>query len=95
MARASSINTLEYRPERCINCGMCSIVCPHGVFMPGENAAELSDPDACMECGACRRNCAVGAISVRSGVGCAQALIKYELTGKRPVCHSGETPYRI
>jgi len=31
--------------------------------------------DACMECGACSRNCPFDAISVKSGVGCAAAVI--------------------
>jgi Fe-S-cluster-containing hydrogenase component 2 len=28
-------NTLAFNVEACINCGMCSAVCPHGVFAPG------------------------------------------------------------
>ncbi len=32
----SKLNTLEYFPERCSGCGMCSVVCPHGVFGPPE-----------------------------------------------------------
>lgn len=77
-------NTLRYDPERCINCGLCSVVCPHGVFRASEPVAELANPEACMECGACERNCPAGAIWVESGVGCAVALMRAVLFGERP-----------
>jgi len=80
-------NTLEYSPELCINCGMCSTVCPHAVFAPGEHSALLVRPEACMECGACQRNCPTEAIFVDSGVGCAAAMIAAALGGKSdPTC---------
>lgn len=75
-------NTLRYYPARCINCGMCSIVCPHAVFEEGEKAALLVNPTGCMECGACQMNCPVDAIEVNSGVGCAAAMINAVLTGQ-------------
>jgi NAD-dependent dihydropyrimidine dehydrogenase PreA subunit len=78
---ASSLNTLSFNAERCINCGMCSAVCPHGVFMAGERIVRIVRPDACMECGACRLNCPVGALQVNSGVGCAAAMIYAALRG--------------
>ena len=81
------INTLEYDPALCINCGMCSAVCPHGVFAADGRVARLVRPEACMECGACQLNCPTGAITVDSGVGCAAAMIHAALTGrKEPVC---------
>jgi NAD-dependent dihydropyrimidine dehydrogenase PreA subunit len=79
----SEFNTLEYDPALCANCGLCSIVCPHGVFAAGERAARLVRAEACMECGACQRNCPTGAIAVDSGVGCAAAMIRAALTGKK------------
>ena len=81
MEGASTINTLEYRPELCINCGMCWTVCPHGVFSPNGSTARLARYEACMECGACALNCPTGAITVDSGVGCAAAMIRAALTG--------------
>lgn len=74
-AKKKLINTLEYKPELCINCGMCSTVCPHGVFKPGKDTAKIVRFEACMECGACQLNCSVNAIKVESGVGCAKAMI--------------------
>jgi NAD-dependent dihydropyrimidine dehydrogenase PreA subunit len=75
MAR-SRINTLEYDPALCNRCGLCAVVCPHGVFAAGDGeAARLVDRDACMECGACRLNCEAGAIKVDSDVGCAYAMM--------------------
>ncbi len=82
-------NTLKYDPEECINCGMCSKVCPHGVFKPGEDAAILANKEACMECGACYLNCPTVAIEVESGVGCAAAMIQSALTGKPESCGGG------
>ena len=77
----SALNTLAYSAERCINCGMCSAVCPHGVFVTGESIVRVVRPDACMECGACQINCPVGALRVDSGVGCAAAMINAALRG--------------
>jgi len=74
--------SLRYYPERCINCKRCTQVCPHGVFAEGAEHAELARPSACMECGACAGNCPVQAITVRSGVGCAWAMIGAALRGK-------------
>ena len=50
-------NTLVYDPDACINCGMCSMVCPHGAFEAGENSAVLAHKERCMECGACTFEC--------------------------------------
>ena len=83
--KKASMNTLEYRPSKCVNCGMCSSVCPHGVFRAGAKKAELVRGDACMECGACQMNCPTGAIKVESGVGCASAMISAALHGRDEV----------
>lgn len=83
-------NTLEYTPEMCINCRMCSTVCPHGVFKAGTDKAQLADSLACMECGACQLNCPVDAIKVDSGVGCAYAMMWSAITGSDEItCGSG------
>jgi len=87
MIRASELNTLQYDPELCIGCEMCVIVCPHAVFAMNSRVAQLVRPEACMECGACQLNCPTGAITVESGVGCAAAMIRAALTGKKePAC---------
>lgn len=82
MQDAYDTNTLVYHPDRCAGCGMCSIVCPHRVFVQTGDVAELARASDCMECGACRMNCPTGAIEVDSGVGCAQALMLASLTGR-------------
>jgi NAD-dependent dihydropyrimidine dehydrogenase PreA subunit len=78
--------TLKYDPEECINCGMCTKVCPHAVFERREKAVALVNPEACMECGACFLNCPTEAIEVESGVGCAAAMIQAALTGGEETC---------
>jgi len=84
-ADRNALNTLSFRPSRCVNCGRCWEVCPHRVFAPGEKRARLAAPERCMECGACQRNCPTGAVAVDSGVGCAAAMIKAALTGSKEV----------
>ncbi len=67
--------TLDLNSETCNGCGMCVIVCPHEVFELSGKKAHIIRKDYCMECGACAINCPVQAISVNSGVGCANAVI--------------------
>ena len=67
--------TLRFDVEKCTGCQLCTMVCPHGVFEMDGNRARIVDLGACMECGACQRNCAFGAIDVKSGTGCAAAII--------------------
>ena len=84
-------NSLVYDSSKCINCGLCSIVCPHAVFGTGEKVALFLNPEACMECGACQLNCPTNAIQVNSGVGCAAAMINAILSGKdEPSCGGGD-----
>lgn len=69
------VSTLCFNSRLCINCKNCIAVCPHQVFAVEKNRVQLKDEDACMECGACVTNCPAGAVFVRSGVGCAQAIL--------------------
>ncbi len=78
--------SLQLDVSRCTGCGMCAVVCPHGVFALEDRKARLLDRDACMECGACATNCPAEAIEVQSGVGCAEAIINGLLTGKETCC---------
>ena len=45
----------------------------------------------CIECGACMMNCPFGALRVRSGVGCAAALINGLIRGGEPECGCGNS----
>ncbi len=83
MNRVSEINSLRYDSALCIGCGLCEDVCPHGVFAMNGRLARLVRPAACMECGACQKNCPVGALWVDSGTGCAEAMIRAALSGKK------------
>jgi len=78
--------TLKLKAENCTGCGMCAEVCPHGVFAIDGKKARIVDRDSCMECGACQRNCPFAAIEVKTGVGCAAAVINGILTGAEPSC---------
>jgi NAD-dependent dihydropyrimidine dehydrogenase PreA subunit len=84
-----NVVTLELNVNKCIGCGMCVAVCPHRVFQLNNKKAEIIDRDACMECGACSRNCPVDAISVKTGVGCAAAVIQGFIQKTEPVCDCG------
>lgn len=84
-----NVVTLTLDTEKCTGCGLCTTVCPHGVFEL-DVKARVVDRDACMECGACARNCPVDAISVQSGVGCVAAIIIGALHGTEPNCGCGD-----
>jgi len=81
-----NVVTLKLETEKCTGCGMCADVCPHGVFSVDKKKAEIVDRDSCMECGACEKNCPFAAIEVRSGVGCAAAVINSILNRTEPGC---------
>ena len=81
-----NVTTLAYDVGKCVGCGRCTEVCPHGVFDMSNGKAYVTDKDFCMECGACALNCPVKAIKVNAGVGCATAIIYSWFTGKEPTC---------
>ena len=85
MLNAYLENTLVYNPEACNGCALCVAVCPHAVFEMNGRKAILAHASACMECGACQKNCITNAIRVKSGVGCAAAMIRAAMTGKKEV----------
>ncbi|HHX63811.1 MAG TPA: 4Fe-4S binding protein [Chloroflexi bacterium] len=90
IVQVSDLNTLRYDASRCIGCGMCVVVCPHGVFVLEDKIAQPVRARACIECGACRRNCPTAAIMVDAGVGCAAAFIHAALYGGEPNCGCGD-----
>lgn len=88
----SGVATLQYDPEKCTGCKRCLEVCPHAVFAMADKKAAVADRDLCMECGACENNCEFGAIRVRSGVGCASAIINGIIRGGEPTCDCSGSP---
>jgi len=82
MVYLKGVTTLRVFEEKCIRCGMCLEVCPHAVLSLNGGKVQIEDRDACMECGACAQNCPAGAITVKSGVGCANAVIN-SLLGRK------------
>lgn len=80
------VSTLTLNPQACTGCGLCAIVCPHGVLAMAGGRAEIVDHDGCMECGACALNCPAAALVVTPGVGCAAAIINSWIKGGKPVC---------
>lgn len=81
-----NVSTLTLDADKCIGCGMCTTVCPHGVFAVADRKAAITDLDSCMECSACVKNCPVSALNATPGVGCAAAIINGFLTGTEPSC---------
>jgi NAD-dependent dihydropyrimidine dehydrogenase PreA subunit len=84
--------TLKLDAEKCTGCRVCTVVCPHGVFAMADKRATIVDLGACMECGACALNCAWGAITVKPGVGCAEAIIHSWIYGGEPSCGCSTVP---
>ena len=89
MRHLSNVATLDFFADKCSGCGMCAVVCPHGVFVMRDMLAHITDRDKCMECGACVKNCSTGAVSVTPGVGCATALITGFFLKSAPTCGPG------
>jgi NAD-dependent dihydropyrimidine dehydrogenase PreA subunit len=81
-----NVVTLKLNTELCNGCRMCTIVCPHAVFEIVDNKARIVDVDDCMECGACALNCQNGAITVKSGVGCAAGILNGILNNSEASC---------
>ncbi len=79
----SGVSTLHLDEAACAGCGMCEMVCPHGVLRMENRKARVADADGCMECGACARNCPVSALKVTPGVGCAHYIIQTWIRGKK------------
>jgi NAD-dependent dihydropyrimidine dehydrogenase PreA subunit len=86
MQYLKNVVTLKLNTELCNGCRMCTIVCPHAVFEIADKKARIIDIDDCMECGACAMNCESGAITVKSGVGCASGIINGILKNTEPTC---------
>jgi MinD superfamily P-loop ATPase containing an inserted ferredoxin domain len=84
-----NVVTLKLDSNLCTGCGMCAIVCPHAVFEINAGKAQIVDIDDCMECGACSNNCRFGALTVKSGVGCAAGILNGILKGTEPTCDCG------
>jgi ferredoxin len=78
--------TLKLDAQKCTGCGMCLLVCPHAVLSLANGKIQIVSRDACMECGACARNCPAEALNVRTGVGCAAAVINGTLGRKESSC---------
>ena len=77
-----NVVTLKLDQKKCAGCAICLLVCPHAVLSLTNGKIEIANRDACMECGACARNCPAEALNVRSGVGCAAAVINSKLKRK-------------
>jgi NAD-dependent dihydropyrimidine dehydrogenase PreA subunit len=85
-----NVVTLTLDRDKCMGCGTCLLVCPHAVLSLTNGKIEIANRDGCMECGACARNCPAEALTVRSGVGCAAAVINAKLGRKGACCCSSE-----
>lgn len=83
------VSTLKLNEEACIGCCMCMNVCPHRVFEAVPKKVKIIDKNACMECGACAKNCPVGALSVRPGVGCASYILQTWTKKDKAACGCG------
>ena len=74
MLYISEFNTLKMESEKCVGCGLCQTVCPLRVIEIENKKALIRYSERCIECGACMSNCPTSAVTVKAGVGCAQAI---------------------
>ena len=52
-------------PDRCVKCGLCATICPHGaITMTAEGA--VSDPAFCQACGLCAAACPTHAVELNN-----------------------------
>ena len=84
-----NVSTLKLDTELCTGCGVCVLVCPNEVFEMNHHKARINDINDCMACGACELNCRFGALSVKSGVGCAAGVLNGLLNNTEPSCDCG------
>lgn len=70
---------IEFSREKCVGCGVCPEVCPHGVIAMSAGQAVPVNIEKCIECGACQLNCDFDAIKVTKGTGCLFAIIKEDI----------------
>lgn len=81
-----NVVSLELNGDKCTGCSQCTEVCPRRVLVMENHKVKIINRDQCIECGACRQNCAFNAISVKSGVGCAQAFFNAIFKGGEAAC---------
>jgi len=91
MIYLKDVVTLQLNEKKCSGCGMCTVVCPHAVFIMNNGRVRIANRDACMECGACAMNCPTEALTVQVGVGCAAAVINSALGREGSCCCVIET----
>lgn len=56
--------SLLYYEKDCIQCGLCTQVCPHGAHVL-KNEVHSLNRIACVRCGICAQECPVGALEIR------------------------------
>lgn len=49
---------IKYRPDKCVECGICSAVCPKGIYIKNKKRVHAKD---CIACGKCVEACLYGA----------------------------------
>ncbi|MDA8234349.1 MAG: nitroreductase family protein [Clostridia bacterium] len=53
---------LKVNQENCVNCGICTRICPSGIIKNGENGPQMLLPQACIACGHCVAICPQAAL---------------------------------
>ncbi len=92
LAYLRGVTTLRLDDHKCTSCGICIEVCPQGVFSIRGNKVTAAEVDSCIECGACALNCPFDALSVKSGAGCAKALLRRRPDQNKGACGGNSRP---
>lgn len=80
---------LAYYDNKCVKCGTCRAVCPHGVHSFTESGEHQVDHSACVACGQCVKACPADALALLGRTAEAADVIEQVMKDEAYYRHSG------
>lgn len=68
-----------------MGCKVCASICPREIVAAASETVEIENRHGCIECGAYQQNCPTGAVTVKTAVGRAAAVI-HQLLRRKNAC---------